>query len=119
MSEKLLATVEQRRGGANLIKLAGVIDEHNDLDALVEKVGGGKTLINMAGVVGINSYGMRDWMSWLASLEAKGIYPELVACSPAVVAQLNLVKGFAGHSIVKTLQVPYRCAAAIASGSCS
>ncbi len=110
MSE-LVATVEKRRGGANVIKLAGVIGEHNDLAALLEKVAGGKTLINLSGVVAINSHGMRDWKSWLAALEKKGIQPELVACSPAVVAQLNLVKDFAGHSVVKTVQVPYRCAA--------
>ncbi len=110
MSE-LVATVEQRRGGATVIKLVGVIDEHNDLAALVERVERGKTLINLSGVVAINSQGMRDWSNWLASLEKKGIHPELVACSPAIVAQLNLVKGFAGHSVIKTLQAPYRCTA--------
>ena len=109
MSEMLVATVEQRRGGSNVIKLAGILDEHNELSALVEQVGSGKVLINLAGVERINSSGTRDWVDWIASLEKKGIQPELVACSPAVVAQLNLVKNFAGASVVKSFQVPYHC----------
>ncbi len=105
----LVATVEERRGGSNVIKLAGILDEHNELSALVEQVSAGKVLINLAGVERINSSGTRDWVDWLASLEKKGIQPELVACSPAVVAQLNLVKNFAGKSVVKSFQVPYHC----------
>jgi anti-anti-sigma regulatory factor len=111
MSEMLVATVEQRRGGSNVIKLAGILDERNELSTLVEQVGTGKVLINLAGVERINSSGTRDWVDWLARLEKKGIQPELVACSPAVVAQLNLVKNFAGKSVVKSFQVPYHCSA--------
>jgi anti-anti-sigma regulatory factor len=114
MSEMLVATVEQRRGGSNVIKLAGTLDEHNELSQLVEQVGTGKVLINLAGVERINSSGTRDWVDWLASLDKKGIQPELVACSPAVVAQLNLVKNFAGKSVVKSFQVPYHCASCTA-----
>jgi anti-anti-sigma regulatory factor len=106
----LVATVEQRRGGSNVIKLAGILDEHNELSALIEQVSAGKVLINLAGVERVSSSGTRDWVDWLASLEKKGIQPELVACSPAVVAQLNLVKNFAGKSVVKSFQVPYHCA---------
>ena len=110
MGEKLVATVEQRRGGARVVRLEGVLDEHNELPELVES-GAVKTLINLAGVERINSSGTRDWVNWLASLDAKGIRPVLVACSPAVVAQLNLVKNFAGNAVVKSVQVPYYCAA--------
>ena len=34
----------------------------------------------------------------------------LVACSPAVVAQLNRIKNFAGNGTVKSFLVPYHCA---------
>lgn len=110
MAEKLVATIEQRRSGARLIKLAGVLDEENGLGELVEKVQPGMALINLSGVERINSHGTRDWVNWLASLEAKGIRPILIACSPAVVAQLNRIKNFVGNAVVKSFQVPYRCA---------
>jgi anti-anti-sigma regulatory factor len=109
LSEKLLATVEQRRGGSSVVKLAGILDEHNSLAALVEKVETTKVLINLAGVERINSSGTRDWVNWISLLDKKGVQTELVACSPAIVAQLNLVKNFAGKAMVKSFQIPYRC----------
>ncbi|NVB82459.1 MAG: hypothetical protein HOV81_29035 [Kofleriaceae bacterium] len=109
MTDRLVATIEQRRSGARVVKLAGVLDEHNDLGELVEKVGAGPALINLSGVERINSTGARDWVTWLASLESKGTKPMLIACSPAVVAQLNVIKNFAGNAPVKSFQVPYHC----------
>lgn len=109
MTDRLVATVEQRRSGARVVKLAGILDEHNDLGELVEKVGAGPALINLSGVERINSSGARDWVNWLASLESRGTKPMLIACSPAVVAQLNVIRNFAGNAPVKSFQVPYHC----------
>jgi hypothetical protein len=109
MTEKLLATVEQRRSGARLIKLAGTIDGENGLVDLVEKVGTGTALVNLAGVEAINEGGLRDWANWLAALEAKGIRPIFIACSPAIVDQLNRDKDFSGNGVVKSFHVPYFC----------
>lgn len=109
MAEKLVATIEQRRSGARLIKLAGVLDEENGLGELIEKVQPGMALINLSGLERINSHGTRDWVNWIASLDAKGIRPVLIACSPAVVAQLNRIKNFVGNAVVKSFQVPYHC----------
>jgi anti-anti-sigma regulatory factor len=106
---KLVATIEQRRSGARLIKFAGVLDENSHLDDLLGKVGRGTALINLSGVERINSKGARDWVNFIGTLDAKGIRPMLIACSPAVVAQLNRVKNFAGKAIVKSFQVPYHC----------
>lgn len=110
MSEKLVATVENRRSGARVVKLEGVLDEDNELDNLIEKIGAGMALINLAGVERINSIGARDWVNWLTSIEAKGIRPVLICCSPAVVEQLNRIKNFAGSATVKSFHVPYHCA---------
>lgn len=109
MTDKLVATIEQRRSGARLVRFDGVLDEHNELGELSDKLGAGIALINLSGVERINSIGTRDWIRWLASLEAKGTRPVLIACSPAVVAQLNRIKNFAGNAAVKSFQVPYRC----------
>ena len=48
-------------------------------------------------------------MNWLAALDANGTRTVLVACSPAIVAQINLVKNFTGNGAVKSFQVPYHC----------
>ena len=106
----LTATVEQRKSGASIVKLAGALDEGSELPDLADKVGnGGKLLINLSGVERVNSIGVRDWIAWLAALDARGVRPALVQCSPQVVAQMNLVKDFASTAFVKSFQVPYRC----------
>jgi len=110
MNAKLVATVEERRSGASLVRLTGTLDEHNQLDQISDQISGAEVLINLSGVERINSTGTRDWVNWLAGLEARGVRPTLVACSPAVVKQLNLVKNFAGRAIVKSFQAPYHCA---------
>jgi len=109
MGEKLRATVEQA-GDTSVVKLAGFLDENNNLKKLVAKIPAGTTAeIDLGGVERINSVGIRDWVNWLAALDANGTRTILVACSPAIVAQINLVKNFAGNGAVKSFQVPYHC----------
>jgi len=110
MSDHLVTTIENRRSGARLIRFAGVLDEHNRLGEIAESVGAGMALINLSGIERINSKGVRDWITWLTSLHAKGTRPVLIACSPAVVDQLNRIKNFAGNAVVKSFQLPYSCA---------
>ncbi len=106
----LTATVEQRKSGASVVKLAGALDERSELPDLADKIGnGGRLLINLAAVDRVSSIGARDWIAWLAALDARGVRPALVQCSPQVVAQMNLIKDFASTAFVKSFQVPYRC----------
>jgi anti-anti-sigma regulatory factor len=108
MTEKLRATVEHE-GETSLVKLAGYLDEDNDLKGLVAMIPAGTAMIDLAEVERINSCGIRDWVNWLSALESNGIRPVLVGCSPAIVAQINLVKNFTGGGAVKSFQIPYYC----------
>jgi len=108
MTEKLRATVEHE-GESCLVKLAGYLDEDNDLKGLATQIPAGTAMIDLAEVERINSCGIRDWVNWLAALESNGTKPVLVSCSPAIVAQINLVKNFTGGGAVKSFQIPYYC----------
>lgn len=108
MTDKLRATVEHE-GDTSVVRLAGYLDEDNNLKGLVEKIPAGTAMIDLAGVERINSCGIRDWVNWLAALEANGTTPVLVSCSPPIVAQINLVKNFTGGGAVKSFQIPYHC----------
>lgn len=108
MTDKLRAVVEHD-GDTSVVKLAGFLDEDNNLKGLVEMIPAGTAMIDLAGVERINSCGIRDWVNWLAALEANGTVPVLVSCSPPIVAQINLVKNFTGGGAVKSFQVPYHC----------
>jgi anti-anti-sigma regulatory factor len=99
----------QHRGDISYVKLGGVIDEDNELGELVEKIPTGTAVIDLGEIERINSCGVRDWVNWLSKLEYNGTRSVLVECSPAIVAQINLVNNFTGNGVVKSFYVPYFC----------
>ena len=108
MSHKFQASV-QHRGDVSYVKLGGVIDEDNELGDLVDKIPSGTAVIDLGEIERINSCGVRDWVNWLSKLEYNGTRSVLVECSPAIVAQINLVNNFTGNGVVKSFYVPYFC----------
>jgi anti-anti-sigma regulatory factor len=108
MSQKFQASVHHR-DDLSFVKLAGVIDEDNELTELTDKIHGGTVVIDLREVERINSCGVRDWVNWLGKVESKNIEIVLVECSPAIVAQINLVNNFTGNGVVKSFYVPYFC----------
>ena len=108
MSQKFQAAI-QHRGDVSYVKLGGVIDEDNELGDLVDKIPSGTAVIDLGEIERINSCGVRDWVNWLSKLENNGTRSVLVECSPAIVAQINLVNNFTGSGVVKSFYVPYFC----------
>jgi anti-anti-sigma regulatory factor len=108
MSSKFQGSV-QHRGDVSYVKLGGVIDEDNELGELVDKIPTGTAVIDLGEIERINSCGVRDWVNWLSKLENAGTRSVLVECSPAIVAQINLVNNFTGSGVVKSFYVPYFC----------
>jgi anti-anti-sigma regulatory factor len=108
MSQKFQHSV-QHRGDVSYVKLGGVIDEDNELGELVDKIPNGTAVIDLGEIERINSCGVRDWVNWLSKLETNGTRSVLVECSPAIVAQINLVNNFTGSGVVKSFYVPYFC----------
>ncbi|HEX3761569.1 MAG TPA: hypothetical protein VHW23_22885 [Kofleriaceae bacterium] len=108
MSHKFQASV-QHRSDTSYVKLGGVIDEDNELGDLVDKIPPGTAVIDLGEIERINSCGVRDWVNWLSKLEYNGTRSVLVECSPAIVAQINLVNNFTGNGVVKSFYVPYFC----------
>jgi anti-anti-sigma regulatory factor len=108
MNQKFNVEVTQR-DDVTYIKLSGVVDEDNELASLVDRVGAGTTVIDLAEIERINSCGVRDWVNWLTKMEKKGARVIMVECSPAIVAQINLVNNFVGDGAVKSFYAPYFC----------
>jgi anti-anti-sigma regulatory factor len=108
MSQKFQSSI-QHRADVSYVKLGGVIDEDNELADLADKIPMGTAVIDLGEIERINSCGVRDWVNWLSKLENNGTRSVLVECSPAIVAQINLVNNFTGNGIVKSFYVPYFC----------
>jgi anti-anti-sigma regulatory factor len=108
MSQKFQAAVHHR-DDVTFVKLSGVIDEDNELADLTDKIPRGTAVIDLGEVERINSCGVRDWVNWLSQIETNNTKVVLVECSPAIVAQINLVNNFTGSGSVKSFYVPYFC----------
>jgi len=48
-------------------------------------------------------------VNWLGKVEKAGAKPVMSECSPAIVAQINLVNNFTGTGLVKSFYAPYFC----------
>lgn len=108
MSQKFQAAVHHR-DDVTFVKLSGVIDEDNELTDLTDKIPAGTAIIDLGEVERINSCGVRDWVNWLSKIEGNSTNVVMVECSPAIVAQINLVNNFTGTGVVKSFYVPYFC----------
>jgi anti-anti-sigma regulatory factor len=108
MNPKFQAAVHSREE-VTYVKLSGVIDEDNELGTLAEKLSSGTAVIDLSEIERINSCGVRDWVNWLGRAEKGGAKVVLVECSPAIVAQINLVNNFTGQGVVKSFYAPYFC----------
>jgi anti-anti-sigma regulatory factor len=108
MNPKFQASV-QTREDVTYVKLSGVIDEDNELGTLADKLSGGTAVIDVSEIERINSCGVRDWVNWLGRAEKGGARIVMVECSPAIVAQINLVNNFTGNGVVKSFYAPYFC----------
>jgi anti-anti-sigma regulatory factor len=92
------------------IDLHGEINEHTDLDALASSLRGPTTL-NAGDVDSINSIGVRTWIRFARRCHADGVQLTLVALSPVLVAQMNMIPAFAGGAKVRSVLAPFVCPA--------
>ena len=108
MNPKFQASVNAR-DDVSYVKIGGIIDEDNELGSLADRIGAGTAISDLSDVERINSCGVRDWVNWLGKAEKGGARVVLVQCSPAIVAQINLVNNFSGNGVVKNFFAPYFC----------
>lgn len=107
MSDKFSVNISLQNGSAH-IKLAGLMDEDMDLSQL-KSIGEEVLHFDLDGVGGINSCGIRDWISFLSGLESnhKIIYEH---CPQVLIEQMNMVKGFLPEGAeIKSFYAPFYC----------
>ena len=91
------------------LRLEGTIDEQFDGAALLSEVGAGPLLLNLGGIGKISSFGIREWVDFMAQAGRRASAIYLIECSPKVIDQLNMVANFAGAARVVSFFAPYRC----------
>ena len=106
MDRKFIPTL-QTGNGYTYLQLKGILDEDNLLANLLPQIQGPNLLIDLAGIERINSCGVRDWVNWIIQIQALGIKIILLRCSPAVIAQANMVANFSADAYIHSFYAPY------------
>ncbi|HET9987513.1 MAG TPA: hypothetical protein VFQ65_03320, partial [Kofleriaceae bacterium] len=91
------------------LKFVGTIDESFDGKKIAKSVVCDWLVLDLGGVKKISSFGIREWVDFMAgaSRQAKSIV--LIEAAPKVVDQLNMVANFAGSGRVYSFYAPFRC----------
>lgn len=90
------------------VVMRGRLTEDADLATLAQRLEPGIVVMDLAGVTRINSYGVREWMSFARAIPT-GVTLLLERCPVAFVNQLNTIANFAGPAVVRSVFVPYVC----------
>ena len=96
-------------GAIACLKFVGTIDEGFEGKKLGQTVAEGTLVLDLGGVKKISSFGIREWVDFVASAGKTSRQLILVECSPKVVDQLNMVANFAGGGRVFSFYAPFRC----------
>ena len=108
MNPKFQASVHNRED-VTYVKLAGVIDEDNELASLVTRSAAAPPSSTSRRSSASTPAACATGSTGSGKVEKNGAKVVLVECSPAIVAQINLVNNFTGQGVVKSFYVPYFC----------
>ena len=96
-------------GAITCLKLSGTIDEQFDGKKIAAGIKGGVLLLDLAEIERISSFGIREWVDFVAVLSGKVQALWFVECSPKMVDQFNMVTNFGGSGQLISFYAPYRC----------
>ncbi len=88
-----------RHGQETQVSVSGVIDEAAELSEFSRL--SGRVRVDLRGVRRFNSFGCRHWVDVLRGLASRATLV-FVACSPAVIDQLNTTYGFLASGTVES-----------------
>jgi anti-anti-sigma regulatory factor len=90
------------------IRITGAITEGTDFAAALSAARG-HVVVDLSGVERVNSYGVREWIHFLRSLEAKSSRVTLAGVSVVMVRQMNMIPEVRGKADVTNVFAPYYC----------
>jgi hypothetical protein len=107
--ERLVVNVvKEQKGTALVVRLAGSIEENVSFDQLIGAPPAELHVICKE-VTRINSVGVKSWIKYFQSAQAKGTKLLFQDCSTAIVEQINLISNFTAGGAVESIYVPFSC----------
>lgn len=104
----MIKVTKEQNGNILTIHLSGAIEETVNLDDLIGGVSG-ELRVDCKEVTRINSVGVKGWIKYFQSLQAKQVAITFFQCSTAIVEQINLISNFTCGGKVESIYVPFAC----------
>lgn len=104
----MVNVVKEQKGNALIVRLAGSIEESVNFDQLIG-IPPAELHVNCKEVPRINSVGVKAWIKYFQSCQAKGTILKFTDCSTAIVEQINLISNFICGGTVESIFVPFSC----------
>ncbi|MBX2801095.1 MAG: hypothetical protein KTR31_25670 [Myxococcales bacterium] len=102
-----------RRGDFVVVRVLGHINESFPTADVAAHLHG-QVLLDLSQVDLVTSYGVRAWLNMLRLATFERAY--IVSASPAVIRQINMIRGFCGPARILSVIAPYQCACGHAFG---
>jgi anti-anti-sigma regulatory factor len=104
-----LAIEKFSEGTITCLRFKGTIDEKFEGKKLAGTIKAKKLVLDLGQVDKISSFGVREWLSFISTVEKNVQQLVLINCTPKVVNQINMVANFLGKGMVFSFYAPYRC----------
>ncbi len=104
----MLNVIKEQKGSVLVVRLAGSIEESVNFDQLIGPPPAELHVVCKE-VPRINSIGVKAWIRYFQSAQAKGTKISFIECSTAIVEQINLISNFTCGGQVVSIFVPFSC----------
>lgn len=104
----MVNVTKEQKGNVLVVRLSGSIEESVNFDQLLGAPPA-EMEVNCKEIPRINSVGVKAWIKYFQSCQAKGTKLKFVECSTAIVEQINLISNFTCGGMVESIFVPFSC----------
>jgi anti-anti-sigma regulatory factor/DNA-directed RNA polymerase subunit RPC12/RpoP len=100
--------IKEQKGNVLLVRLSGSIEESVNFDQLIGPPPA-ELHVNCKEIPRINSVGVKAWIKYFQTAQAKGTKVRFLECSTAIVEQINLISNFTAGGVIESIYVPFSC----------
>lgn len=104
----MVNVTKEQKGALLAVRIMGSIEESVNFDQLIGPPPA-EMEVNCKEIPRINSVGVKGWIKYFQSCQAKGTKLKFVECSTAIVEQINLISNFTCGGMVDSIYVPFSC----------
>jgi hypothetical protein len=104
----VINVVKEQKGNVLSVRIVGSIEENVIFEKLIGPPPAAMDVICKE-ISRINSVGVKAWVKYFQSCQAKGTKLKFLECSTPIVEQFNLISNFACNGMIESIFVPFSC----------